>query len=106
LLTSQRINGMIFEMYNSALEFNASVSPTSPYPLNRIETPVLVFNALDDSIAIPENVSRLANQMPNARLNVVPNGGHLLFGHSEEVKSEITKFLHNKLVKVSGAANI
>jgi pimeloyl-ACP methyl ester carboxylesterase len=93
LPTSRRVDGLIFETYTCAAEFNASISPDCPYPLSKIETPVLVINALDDPISIPQNVRRIAEQMPNARLFVVPDGGHFLFGHTEEVKSEIAPFL-------------
>jgi pimeloyl-ACP methyl ester carboxylesterase len=96
LPTSRRIDGLIFETYTCADEFNASVSANSPYPLSKIETPVLIINAADDPISIPENVRRLAEQMPNARLFVVPDGGHFLFGHTEEVESEIAQFLISK----------
>jgi pimeloyl-ACP methyl ester carboxylesterase len=41
-------------------------------------------------------VRRMAEQMPNARLFVVPDGGHFLFGHTEEVKSGIAQFLISK----------
>ncbi len=97
LPVSQRIDGLIFETYACADEFNASVTATSPYPLNKIETPVLVINALDDPISIPENVRGLAEQLPNARLFVVPDGGHFLFGHTEEVKVEIAQFLRDSV---------
>jgi pimeloyl-ACP methyl ester carboxylesterase len=93
LPTSRRVDGLIFETYTCAGEFKASISPNCRYPLSKIETPVLVINATDDPIALPENVRRLAEQMPKARLFVVPDGGHFLFGHSEEVKSEIAQFL-------------
>ena len=99
LPVSRRIDGMIFETYTTAAEFNASVTAASPYPLCRIETPVLVINAADDPIAIAENVRVLANQMPNARLFIVPDGGHFLFGHAEEVKAEIIQFLRCSLAE-------
>jgi pimeloyl-ACP methyl ester carboxylesterase len=99
LPASRRIDGMVFETYTCAPEFSASVSPTSPYPLSRIETPVLVINAADDPISLPENVRALADQMPTARLFVVPDGGHFLFGHVEEVRSEIAQFLHNSVLE-------
>jgi 2-hydroxy-6-oxonona-2,4-dienedioate hydrolase len=92
---SKRIDGFIFESYTTAAEFQASISTTSPYPLGKIETPVLVIDALDDPITIPENVRRLAEQMPNARLLMVPDGGHFFFGHTEEVKIEIAEFLRS-----------
>ena len=95
LPVSRRIDGMIFETYTCAQEFNESISATSPYPLSRIETPVLVLNALDDPIAIPGNVRRLTGQMPKARLFEVPEGGHFFFGHIEEVRSQIAQFLRD-----------
>jgi pimeloyl-ACP methyl ester carboxylesterase len=98
---SNRIDGFIFETYTTAAEFQASVSATSPYPLSKIETPVLVIHALDDPITIPENVRRLAERMPNARLFVVPDGGHFFFGHNEEVKEEIARFLRNNVAELS-----
>jgi pimeloyl-ACP methyl ester carboxylesterase len=100
LPASRRIDGMIFETYTSAPEFNASVSPASPYPLSKIQTPVLVINAADDPIAIPENVRALAGQMPNARLFVVPEGGHFFFGHIKEVWSEIAQFLRSRVIEL------
>jgi pimeloyl-ACP methyl ester carboxylesterase len=100
LPASRRIDGMIFETYTSAPEFNASVSAASPYPLSKIETPVLVINAADDPIAIPENVRALADQMPNARLFLVPDGGHFLFGHMEETRSETAQFLRSHVAEL------
>ncbi len=90
---SRRMDGMLFETYTCAEEFKASVTPTSHYPLRQVRTPTLVIHAADDPISIPENVRRLANQMPNARLYTVPDGGHLFFGHAEEVRAEIARFL-------------
>ena len=92
---STRVDGFIFETYTTAAEFQASISATSPYPLSKIETPVLVIDALDDPITIIENVRALAKRMPNARLFIVPEGGHFFFGHREEVKEEIDQFLHS-----------
>jgi pimeloyl-ACP methyl ester carboxylesterase len=93
LPASRRIDGMIFETYTCEAEFRQSVTPASPYPLNQIQTPTLVINAADDPISIPENVRALVDQMPNARLYVVPDGGHFLFGHAAEARVEITQFL-------------
>jgi pimeloyl-ACP methyl ester carboxylesterase len=93
LPVSQRVDGMILECYTSLPEFMETVTPSSPYPLNKIKTPVLVINAADDPISIPENVRRLAEQMPNMRLFIVPEGGHFFFGHAAEVQAEITQFL-------------
>jgi pimeloyl-ACP methyl ester carboxylesterase len=98
LPVSERKDGMIFECYESLPELIESVTPDSPYPLNKIKTPVLVINAADDPISIPENVRRLAEQMPNMRMFVVPDGGHFFFGHEEEVLIEITQFLDRYMI--------
>jgi pimeloyl-ACP methyl ester carboxylesterase len=97
LPASKRIDGMIFESYTLAPEFNAFVTAASPYPLGELATPTLVINALDDPISIPANVRVLAGQIPNARLFLVPDGGHLLFGHMQEVRAEINRFLHRSV---------
>jgi pimeloyl-ACP methyl ester carboxylesterase len=103
LPVSRRMDGLIYESYDLLPEFFASVSATSPYPLGKIETPVLVIQALDDPIALPENVRALANQLPNARLFSVPEGGHFLFGHTDEVKSEIIQFLRNHVAVLNSS---
>ncbi len=100
LPASRRIDGMIFESYTCEAEFRQSVTPASPYPLNQIQTPTLVINAADDPISIPENVRALAEQMPNVRLFVVPDGGHFLFGHAADARAEITKFLHQHVTEL------
>ncbi len=96
LPVSPRIDGMIFETYTSLADFNASVTPASPYPLGSIHTPTLVINAADDPISVPENVRRLAAQLPNAKVFVVPEGGHFVFGHIEEVQAEIARFMQSQ----------
>ncbi len=93
LPASQRMDGIVFETYTYDDEFKTFLTPANRYPLSQIETPTLVINAADDPISLPANVRTLAEQMPNARLYIVPDGGHLLFGHGEEVKAEIARFL-------------
>jgi pimeloyl-ACP methyl ester carboxylesterase len=101
LPASRRIDGMIFETYTCEEEYRQSVTSASPYPLNQIKTPVLVINAADDPISIPENVHALASQMPNARLFFVPDGGHFLFGHAAEARAEIAQFLREQVLRSS-----
>lgn len=104
LPVSRRIDGMIFETYTTLSDYNASVTAASPYPLSQIETPALVIHAAGDPIAVPENVHRLANQMPNARQFFAPDGGHLLLGHTDEVKSEIAQFLRSHVAELEEPA--
>jgi pimeloyl-ACP methyl ester carboxylesterase len=100
LPVSRRMDGMVFESYNLDAEYKASISATSPYPLRKIETPVLVVHAADDPIVNFENVRELTEQIPNARLFVVPEGGHFFFGHTEEVKAEIARFLSSYMAEL------
>jgi pimeloyl-ACP methyl ester carboxylesterase len=97
LPVSRRMDGEIFASYTDLPELFESVAPTSPYPLGQIKTPVLVINAADDPISRPENVRALAEKIPNARLFVVPDGGHFFLGHETELKAEIARFLESHL---------
>jgi hypothetical protein len=38
---------------------------------------------------------------PNAHLNAVPDGGHIFFGHTEEIRSAIAEFLRDNLVELN-----
>jgi pimeloyl-ACP methyl ester carboxylesterase len=93
LPVSRRMDGWDFETYTCDKDFRASVTPASPYPLSKIETPVLVIMAEDDPISLAANVRALAEQMPNAHIFSVPDGGHFMFGHTEEVRAEVARFL-------------
>ena len=90
---SKRADGMIFDTYVSNPEINH-------YPLPEIKSPTLVISALDDPMALHENARTMAEQIPNARLLVVPDGGHLLLGHTIEVRAEITQFLHDNVLEL------
>ena len=64
---------------------------------------MLLINAADDPYAVPENVRGLAEKFTNARLFVMPDGGHPLLGHSEEVKAEITQFLRSNVTVLNSS---
>lgn len=108
LPVSRRMDGWNFETYTCEKEFWASVTPASSYPLSKIETPTLVIMAEDDPISLPKNVRAMAEQMPNARLCVVPDGGHFLFGHAKEVRAEVISFLacHAAEPQATAAAHV
>jgi pimeloyl-ACP methyl ester carboxylesterase len=106
LPTSQRMDGTVFETYTYEDDFKTFLTLASRYPLNQILTPALVINAANDPISLPVNVRALAEQMPNARLYIVPDGGHLLFGHAEEVKAEIDSFLRSSVAGYQNATAV
>lgn len=67
---------------------------TSVFRLPRLRAPTLVLAADDDPIVPLANARILATRIPNARLHVIHEGGHLfLVTHSEEVAPETERFL-------------
>ena len=100
LPVSARVNGSSFDIYVSTPEMLNSFE-NKDYPFSNIKIPTLVISAVDDPLALNENAIALADRIPNARLFSVPDGGHLLLGRHEEVKSEITQFLIVQLVKTN-----
>ena len=48
-----------------------------------------MINAEDDPYANPTNMRGMAERFPDARLVVLPDGGHELLGHAAEVKTEV-----------------
>ncbi len=94
LPVSARVDGSFFDIYTSSPEiFNSSKN--EDYAFEDIEIPTLVISARDDPLALHENAKDLVERIPHSRLLALPDGGHLLLGHNEEVKSEITQFLHS-----------
>ncbi len=93
---SKRANGSFFDTYVSTPEMLGS-SESKDYPFGNIKTPTLVISAVDDPLALHENARTLADRIPGARLFSAPDGGHMLLGHHEEVKSEIAQFLHSNM---------
>ena len=63
------------------------------FPLGEISAPVLIVNAVDDPLARYENARSMAEAIPTARLLTIEDGGHMLLGHGERVRAEITAFL-------------
>jgi poly(3-hydroxyoctanoate) depolymerase len=62
--------------------------------LPRIDRPALVIAADDDPIVPLVNARWIARRLPNARLHVVPDGGHLfVVTHATEVAPVVERFL-------------
>lgn len=67
---------------------------SSLFRLHRIASPTLVLAADDDPIIPLVNAEMMARAIPDARLHVVPNGGHLfLITHADSVAPVIEDFL-------------
>lgn len=86
---SRRGDGMMFDTFVGNPAIN------SGYPLAQITTPVLVASAVDDPMALHANARALAEAIPGAQLLVVADGGHLMLGHTAEVRAAIVEFIRS-----------
>jgi pimeloyl-ACP methyl ester carboxylesterase len=82
-----RSDGALFDMYVSNPDVNTG------YPLHEIEVPVLIVNAVDDPLTLYQNAESAAEQIPGAKLVTIADGGHMMLGHEERIRSEIVAFL-------------
>jgi pimeloyl-ACP methyl ester carboxylesterase len=64
-------------------------------PLSLINAPTLIISARDDLYGTYENAQFIARGVPHGRLIGYPVGGHLLIGHSDEVRAAIAELLAN-----------
>ena len=87
LPVNPRADGTVFDMFVSNPDINTG------YPLEEIRVPVLIVNAVDDPLTLYVNAQAAAERIPDARLVTVEDGGHMLLGHEESVRSEIVTFL-------------
>jgi len=72
---------------------------TSLFRLHRVASPTLVLAADDDPIIPLVNARILAHRLPDARLRVIPRGGHLfLITHAEAVAPVVEAFLNGQSV--------
>jgi poly(3-hydroxyoctanoate) depolymerase len=71
--------------------------------LHRVSAPTLVLAGDDDPIVPVVNGRMLARLIPDARLHVVPGGGHLfLIERAAEMASMITRFLGEGCADIAG----
>ncbi len=63
------------------------------YHFHLIEAKTLILQAKDDPLAKYERVKEMSKQIKTAKFIEYETGGHLLFGHGEEVKKIIQTFI-------------
>jgi poly(3-hydroxyalkanoate) depolymerase len=77
-----------------AFQLYAASGWTSAHYLHRLSQPTLVIAGEDDPVIPVANARFLARRIPDARLHVVPGGGHaFLLDEPENVVGEIHAFL-------------
>ena len=82
------------DLMGYAFQLYAACGWTSAHFLHRLEQPTLVIAGDDDRVIPLANARFLARRIPDARLHVVPGGGHaFLLDEPESVVEEIEAFL-------------
>ncbi len=88
------------------LLFDASTAGDAPrYPLEEIRCPVLTVSAEDDLFGTAMVARYIAEEVPDGRLVMYPDGGHILVGHSAEADGAIAGFIRS-LPPVLGGAQV
>ena len=59
----------------------------------QISIPKLIIHAVDDPMPPFAVAKRISCQLPNTHFIEISDGGHLLLGHFEQVRAEVTTFL-------------
>jgi pimeloyl-ACP methyl ester carboxylesterase len=88
LPVNPRSDGALFDMYVSNPDVNTG------YPLEEIAAPVLIINAVDDPLTLYRNAQSAAERIPGAKLVTIEDGGHMMLGHEDRIRSEIMAFLN------------
>src|SRR5215208_738649 len=83
---------MPLSLRTAGLEVDAATRP-EPLPLGQIEVPTLIITTRDDLFGTLPAAEFMAQRIPNARLVVLDDGGHLLIGQQREVTDTIADFL-------------
>ena len=65
----------------------------SPTAYEDIAVPTLILSCEDDLFGTADTARRLAERIPDTRLRIWPEGGHIWLGHDTDVAREITTFL-------------
>ncbi len=65
----------------------------SPVAYERIAVPTLILSCEDDLFGTAETSRLLAARIPDARLTIWPEGGHIWLGHDSDVADEIAAFV-------------
>ena len=86
LPVTKRTEGIVFDLFVSNPSINNEI------PFENIRSPTLIINAIDDPAALIEGARIFARRIKNSNLLTFDTGGHLLLGHEEEIKHQISRF--------------
>lgn len=63
------------------------------YKIESLQVPTLIFHAKDDKLASYEDTTNALKRFLNCTFISFETGGHLMVGHSEEIKNAVSEFI-------------
>ena len=84
---TKRTKGILFDMFVSNPSINNELS------FERIKSPVLIVNSIDDPATLIEGARKLANKIKISKLLTFETGGHLILGHEQEIRQKVSEFI-------------
>ena len=63
------------------------------YQIESLQVPTLIFHAKDDKLASYNDTENVLSRFPNCTFISFETGGHLLSGHSKEIKKTVSEFI-------------
>lgn len=73
----------------------AMIERSDEYPLETLDVPSLVVHAEDDPLASFEAARRMVRRLPNVEFLQYETGGHLVFGHGDEIRRTVSTFVES-----------
>ncbi len=89
LPVTERTRGILFDTFVSNPTIEEDIA------FEKIKTPTLILNAIDDPATKISGARTLAEKIKDSKLVEFKTGGHLLHNQDEKVKKEIDKFIEN-----------
>ena len=86
LPVTKRKEGIVFDMLISNPSINNEI------PFEKITSPTLIINAIDDPSTLIEGAKNLEEKIKNSKLIAFETGGHLLLGQKQKTKKAIDNF--------------
>jgi pimeloyl-ACP methyl ester carboxylesterase len=89
LPVTKRSKGIEFDLFTS----NPSI--TNNVPFEKITSPTLIINAIDDPATRIEGARTLSRNIQHSSLVTFETGGHLLLGQEDNIKQKIRDFINS-----------
>ncbi|XP_053680890.1 lipase 3 [Anopheles nili] len=105
---AQEVRSNRFQMYDHGMLKNVlvygKIQPPE-YDLSKVTAPVVLYYGLNDFLAAPEDVSRLAGSLPNLRQSIPVN--HALFNHLDFlIANDVRHLLYEQVIERMASAEV